>query len=326
MDNNNEILNPIVILKPTEVYNNYLFELNKKNNEIIIKIQNSNTSKLYEGIISENNISIKPFSKFNLMLTRALSFENNYTITFNETQTTIIVCILFNNHVIDIEETFTLNEVYISELEKQKYKIISLENKFKNENKELLEKIELLENKNKELHEGINELIEKKQVNDTKQEVFNNMVKHLYWNCTGGNFNIPHKKNIKNKLDLEMLPSCDTEIEINFSFFCGNTHVIKNVEEIINQDIIYNNIKKINFLFSNLINNNWGGYTDLMKTLYQNKELYYATLSKIINIIKKHFPNSKVECSGSPYYFEHIEYFLFISKTADNQKAIYMLK
>jgi hypothetical protein len=122
----------LFISNPTHQYNNYLFDINKKDDEIIIKIQNDKTSHIYEGnIISGQNNTIKSITNFYKMLLCAISLENNYTITFNETDNKIIVTVLFNNDVIMAEETFILNEVIISETNKQNYKIMSLEHELK---------------------------------------------------------------------------------------------------------------------------------------------------------------------------------------------------
>lgn len=324
--------NPLVISNSTHKYNDYLFELNKKDNNILIKIQNMNTSRIYEGIITENNISIKPLSKFNLMLTRALTFENNYTITFTplviDNNEILNICIIFNNDVIDIEQSFNVKEVYISELDKQKYKIMSLENKIKNENKDLIEKIKLLENKNKELFEEtrilkdeigeINELLQEKQEIEDKQEIFNQIVKKLYWDAGGYGYKTPtFTRVIKCKLDLEMLPSCETGIIIYIDYFVELNKIKK---DIINEEAIYENITFIKFLFYDV-----SKQTRFIDNIFSNKEIYYSILLQISNIMKKHFPNSKVECSGPLRFFEHIDNFLFISKDTQGN-AIYMLK
>lgn len=138
-DNSNNISNPLVISKPTHMYNDYLFEINQNDTETIIKIQNVNTLTIFEGILNEKNISIKPFSKFNIMMSRALAYENNYNIVFDEIinkndikNNVINIRILFNNDVVEIIQPFTLNEVFISDNEKQKIKIMFLENEIRN--------------------------------------------------------------------------------------------------------------------------------------------------------------------------------------------------
>jgi hypothetical protein len=132
--NKDEFKNPLVINNPTHKYENFSFEIKLNENEILIKIQNINTNIIYEGILNNKNIHIKPLTKFNIMLNRSLEKEENYNITFeeiNDTHNKLIVKILFNNDILDIEQSFTLNELIMEEQEKHKYKIMFLENEIK---------------------------------------------------------------------------------------------------------------------------------------------------------------------------------------------------
>ena len=138
-NDNKQLKNPLVISNPTHLYGSYAFEIKQNEKETSIKIQNVSTFSIFEGILTEKDISIKPFSKFNIMINRALANENYYSIEFNEIRgendnknNVLDVQILFSNDVIDISQPFTLKEVFIDEKEKQKFKIMSLENEIKN--------------------------------------------------------------------------------------------------------------------------------------------------------------------------------------------------
>jgi hypothetical protein len=134
-----ELKNPLVISKPTHLYGRYAFEIKQNEKETSIKIQNVCTFSIFEGILTEKDIYIKPFSKFNIMINKALENENNYSIEFNEIHdendnknNVLDIQILYSNDFLDISQPFTLKEVFIGEKEKQKFKIMSLENKIKN--------------------------------------------------------------------------------------------------------------------------------------------------------------------------------------------------
>ena len=129
--------NPIIISNPSYKYGNYLFDIKNKENEMIIKIQNKDTYRMYEGIITEKDIYIKPFTEFNIMLINALTYKKNYNININEIKDeydktyNIIVKILYYNDIINKEELFRLNEIYKCENEKQKYNIMDIKNEIK---------------------------------------------------------------------------------------------------------------------------------------------------------------------------------------------------
>ena len=136
---NDELQNTLVISKPTHLYGNYAFEIKQNEKETSIKIQNVCTFSIFEGILTEKDIFIKPFSKFNIMMNKALENENYYSIEFNEIRdendknnNILDIQILFSNGVIDISQPFALKEIFIDEKEKQKFKIMSLENEIKN--------------------------------------------------------------------------------------------------------------------------------------------------------------------------------------------------
>ena len=328
----------VFISNPTHQYNNYLFDINKKDEELIIKIQNKKTQHIYKGnIISGENNSIKSITIFYKMLLCALSLENNYTITFNETNNNMIVSVLFNNDVIIAEERFILNEIIISETNKQNYKIMSLEH----ESKMLKDEIKTFKDELKNIKDEIKEIKNKNDLEilktrvikiEEKQLFFNNIIKWLYWISSvpihiSNSLNPPNNTLVKifllqTRQDLEMIPSLASKIELYFPN-------VFNLYNIVDENIIYNDIKyiKLNFYklsYSYKINSSEEHHDATCIT--HNKKKYYSELGTMIQIIKKHFVNAEIECHGRNSYFENIDYFLCKSKDQNSSRGVYLIK
>lgn len=95
----------------TIIYDKYIFELKEINNQLNLKLINTQNLYSYTSIIKESEISIRPINKLFIMILRALNKKPNYIIEINEDSETIICYIYYNNDIIDFTERiiFTKN-------------------------------------------------------------------------------------------------------------------------------------------------------------------------------------------------------------------------
>jgi len=103
----------------TITYENYTFNFNVTKNQIKVNMTDNTLMEIYEGIVKEDDIYVKPIKKFYSMIIKSLNNEQFYTFSIS-TQKSIMVCkISYNTEMIDIEEYINLNKISASESKEQ---------------------------------------------------------------------------------------------------------------------------------------------------------------------------------------------------------------
>ncbi len=94
-------------------YDKYLIDLNFSFDNTCVKVLDTESNKCYNSNIVNADISIKPLTKFNNMLTRALNTEPNYLIDFKQIESgnKLKIKIKFSyDDVLDLEDTIILSK------------------------------------------------------------------------------------------------------------------------------------------------------------------------------------------------------------------------
>jgi len=81
---------------------NYKFELELSPPQIKIKLTDTTLYEIYEGIVNEDDIYIKPIQKFYSMIIKSLNKETNYKFTVIDKNTSLICTISYSNEIVDI--------------------------------------------------------------------------------------------------------------------------------------------------------------------------------------------------------------------------------
>jgi len=88
----------------TITVDNYKFELELSPPQIKIKLTDTTSYDMYEGIVNEDDIYVKPIQKFYSMIIKSLNKESNYKFTMIDKKTTLICTISYSNEMVDIDE------------------------------------------------------------------------------------------------------------------------------------------------------------------------------------------------------------------------------
>ena len=83
---------------------NYKFELELLPPQIKIKLTDTTSYDMYEGIVNEDDIYVKPIQKFYSMIIKSLNKEPNYNFKMNDKKTTLICTISYSTEMVDIDE------------------------------------------------------------------------------------------------------------------------------------------------------------------------------------------------------------------------------
>ena len=83
---------------------NYNFELELSPPQIKIKLTDTTSYDMYEGIVNEDDIYVKPIQKFYSMIIKSLNKEPNYNFKMNDKKTTLICTISYSTEMVDIDE------------------------------------------------------------------------------------------------------------------------------------------------------------------------------------------------------------------------------
>ncbi len=126
-------------MEQTFIFANYKFNILLKDTSINIKIQDTNTIEIYEGSVNENDIYIRPISKFNKLLVNALNKISGFNINLVKIDNKIKCKLQYTGDFVEVEEVFLLNQMNDN-------KIIEYH---------LRQEIEQLKNKNNLLQEKI---------------------------------------------------------------------------------------------------------------------------------------------------------------------------
>jgi hypothetical protein len=95
----------------TFTYDNYTFEIEHDIKQIKVKLIDNSLMEMYEEIINEENIKIKPIKKFYLIFTRSLNKQESYNISIINQNSKIQCSFSYNNEIIDLEDCFVLNKM-----------------------------------------------------------------------------------------------------------------------------------------------------------------------------------------------------------------------
>jgi len=105
---------------------NYKFDLELSPPQIKIKLTDTTSYDMYEGIVNEDDIYVKPIQKFYSMIIKSLNKEPNYNFKMNDKKTTLICTISYSTEMIDIDE-----HIKFTKIEDQKTKELLLIDRIK---------------------------------------------------------------------------------------------------------------------------------------------------------------------------------------------------
>jgi len=88
----------------TITVDNFKFELELSPSQIKIKLTDTTSYDMYEGIVNEDDIYVKPIQKFYSMIIKSLNKEPNYNFKINDKKTTLICTFSYCNEMVDIDE------------------------------------------------------------------------------------------------------------------------------------------------------------------------------------------------------------------------------
>jgi hypothetical protein len=95
----------------TIIYDKYEFKIDITGSQINITLTDTDLSDIYEAIIKEADIYVKPIKKFYSMIEKALNKEPNYNIIITDKKGSLICSFSYNTDMVDIEETITFTKV-----------------------------------------------------------------------------------------------------------------------------------------------------------------------------------------------------------------------
>jgi len=93
------------------IYDNYEFDIDVVGAQINIKLTNTELLEFYDGTINEDEISIKPITKFFSMIKNALSRVPNFSVTIDSKTTQLVCCFNYSTEMIEIEESIIFIKV-----------------------------------------------------------------------------------------------------------------------------------------------------------------------------------------------------------------------
>ncbi len=118
----------------TIIYSNYKFDIILEQTSVTIKVFDTITMNLYEGIVNENEIYVNPICKFVKLLVSALENQPDFSIGITKSNNAFKCQLQYKTAFIELEETFLLTQV--SNTQEVEYhmwnKINELESKYEN--------------------------------------------------------------------------------------------------------------------------------------------------------------------------------------------------
>jgi hypothetical protein len=97
----------------TIIYDNYEFkiEVTGSGTQINITLTDTDLSDIYEAIIKESDIYVKPIKKFYSLIEKGLNKEPNYNVIITNKKGLLVCSFSYNNEIVDIEETITFIKI-----------------------------------------------------------------------------------------------------------------------------------------------------------------------------------------------------------------------
>ena len=99
----------------TITYENYTFKFNVTKDQIKVNMTDNILMEIYEGIVKEDDIYVKPIKKFYSMIIKSLNKEEFYTFSISPQKSNMVCNISYNTDMIDIEEHIILNKISAGE-------------------------------------------------------------------------------------------------------------------------------------------------------------------------------------------------------------------
>ena len=96
-------------------YDNYTFKIELDTNQIKINMTDNTLIEIYDGIVKEDDINIKPIKKFYSMIIRALNKETSFNFSINNRNSKIVCTVYYSTVMIDLEEQIILNKISANE-------------------------------------------------------------------------------------------------------------------------------------------------------------------------------------------------------------------
>ncbi len=143
-------------------YDKYLIDLNFSSDNTWVKVLDTESNKCYNSNIVNADISIKPLTKFNNMLTRALNTEPNYLIDFKQIESgnKLKIKIKFSyDDVLDLEDTIILSKDS-NNTQSLDGKITLIEKKYQKQIKTLTDKYDEIIQRQNEQIERLTKIVE----------------------------------------------------------------------------------------------------------------------------------------------------------------------
>ena len=97
-------------------YDNYILKFTVNTTQIKLNMTDNTTKEIYEGVVEESNITVKPIKKFYSMIIRALNKEHSYNFSITNNQSDIVCCnFSYNTDMVDIDEFIIINKISAGE-------------------------------------------------------------------------------------------------------------------------------------------------------------------------------------------------------------------
>jgi len=97
-------------------YDNYILKFTVNTTQIKLNMTDNTTKEIYEGVVEEDNITVKPIKKFYSMIIRALNKEPSYNFSITNNQSDIVCCnFSYNTDMVDIDEFIIINKISAGE-------------------------------------------------------------------------------------------------------------------------------------------------------------------------------------------------------------------
>ena len=95
----------------TITYENYTFNFDVTKDQIKVSMMDNTLMEIYEGIVKEDDIYVKPIKKFYSMIIKSLNNDQFYTFFISEQKSCMICKISYNTDMIDIDMNNIIKKV-----------------------------------------------------------------------------------------------------------------------------------------------------------------------------------------------------------------------
>ena len=99
----------------TIIYDNYTFKIELDTNQIKLNMTDNILMEIYEGIVKEDELYVKPIKKFYSMIIRALNKEPSFNFSIDNRNSKMVCTVSYSTDMVDLEEHIILNKISSSE-------------------------------------------------------------------------------------------------------------------------------------------------------------------------------------------------------------------